>query len=101
MTETSRDAYGTGNYEKCAQCMVHSGHEATAVMDTLKHPLKAFGIAVKGVRTEGDRAKEIPLDRQRPAQCIDRGIGSSTLVFRRPAATYSASVSASALAVPP
>jgi hopanoid biosynthesis associated radical SAM protein HpnH len=70
MTETNWDAYGTGNYEKCAQCMVHSGYEATAVTDTLKHPLKALGVAVKGVRTEGDWAEEIPLDRQRPAEYV-------------------------------
>ena len=31
MEETDWDAYGTGNYEKCADCMVHSGYEATAV----------------------------------------------------------------------
>jgi hopanoid biosynthesis associated radical SAM protein HpnH len=29
MDETDWDAYGTGNYEKCANCMVHSGYEAT------------------------------------------------------------------------
>ena len=31
MDDTDWDAYGTGNYEKCADCMVHSGFEATAV----------------------------------------------------------------------
>ncbi len=31
MEETDWDAYGVGNYEKCADCMVHSGFEATAV----------------------------------------------------------------------
>src|SRR6201988_5267535 len=41
MEETDWDAYGTGNYEKCADCMVHSGYEATAVMDAVHHPLKA------------------------------------------------------------
>jgi hopanoid biosynthesis associated radical SAM protein HpnH len=70
MTETDWDAYGTGNYEKCAQCMVHSGYEATAVMDTMKHPLKALAVALKGARTEGEMAPEIPLDRQRPAQYV-------------------------------
>ena len=39
MEETDWDAYGTGNYEKCADCMVHSGYEATAVMDAVKNPL--------------------------------------------------------------
>ena len=42
MEETDWDGYGTGNYEKCADCMVHSGFEATAVMDTIAHPLKAL-----------------------------------------------------------
>ena len=31
MEDTNWDNYGTGNYEKCADCMVHSGYEATAV----------------------------------------------------------------------
>ena len=38
MESTDWDAYGVGNYEKCADCMVHSGFEATAVQDTFKHP---------------------------------------------------------------
>jgi hypothetical protein len=50
--------------------MVHSGYEATAVMDTVKHPLKALAVAMKGVRTEGEMAPEIPLDHQRPAQYV-------------------------------
>ncbi|HEY0582775.1 MAG TPA: adenosyl-hopene transferase HpnH, partial [Chloroflexota bacterium] len=29
MDETDWDAYGTGRYEKCADCMVHSGYEAS------------------------------------------------------------------------
>jgi hopanoid biosynthesis associated radical SAM protein HpnH len=70
MEETDWDAYGTGNYEKCADCMVHSGYEATAVVDSVRHPLKALGLAVRGVRTEGEMAPEIPLDRQRPAEYV-------------------------------
>ncbi|MBV8577692.1 MAG: adenosyl-hopene transferase HpnH [Acetobacteraceae bacterium] len=70
MEETDWDRYGTGNYEKCAQCMVHSGYEATAVMDSVKHPLKAATIALRGMRTEGEMAPEIPLDRQRPAEYV-------------------------------
>ena len=70
MEETDWDAYGTGNYEKCADCMVHSGYEATAVMDSVKHPLKAAAVALRGVRTEGEMAPEIPLDRQRPAEYV-------------------------------
>jgi hopanoid biosynthesis associated radical SAM protein HpnH len=70
MTETDWDSYGTGNYEKCADCMVHCGYEASAVQDAISHPLKAMAVRLRGVRTEGTMAPEIPLDRQRPAQYV-------------------------------
>ncbi len=70
MEETDWDSYGTGNYAKCANCMVHCGYEATAVMDTVKHPLKALGVVRKGIATEGPMAAEIPLDRQRGAEFV-------------------------------
>jgi len=68
ITETDWDAYGTGNYEKCADCMVHSGYEATAVNDAVAHPIKAAITAMRGVRTAGPMVPEIPLQAQRPAQ---------------------------------
>ena len=34
MQETDWDKYGTGRHEKCADCMVHCGYEASAVDDT-------------------------------------------------------------------
>jgi len=70
METTDWDAYGTGHYEKCADCMVHSGYEATAVMDATKHPLKALGVALRGIKTEGEMAPEISLDKQRPAEYV-------------------------------
>jgi len=70
MDETDWDSYGTGKYEKCADCMVHSGYEPTAVTDTLNHPLKAARVALFGPRTEGPMAPDLPLDGQRPA--VDR-----------------------------
>jgi hopanoid biosynthesis associated radical SAM protein HpnH len=70
MEETDWDAYGTGNYEKCADCMVHSGYEATAVMDSIRNPLKIAKLTLRGIRTEGDMAPEISLDRQRPARYL-------------------------------
>ena len=70
MEETDWDAYGTGNYEKCANCMVHSGYEASAVQDAVRHPLKALAVGLRGVRTEGAMAPEIPLQYQRPAQYV-------------------------------
>ena len=68
MDGTDWDAYGTGNYEKCADCMVHCGFEATAVRDAVRHPLKALAVSLRGARTQGPMAAEIPLDRQRPAE---------------------------------
>jgi hopanoid biosynthesis associated radical SAM protein HpnH len=70
MEETHWDSYGTGNYEKCADCMVHCGYEATAVNDAVANPLKAMRVALRGVRTEGEMAPEIALDRQRPAEYV-------------------------------
>jgi len=70
METTDWDSYGTGNYEKCADCMVHSGYEATAVTDAVRHPLKALAVSLRGVRTDGPMAPEIPLDSQRPAQYV-------------------------------
>jgi hopanoid biosynthesis associated radical SAM protein HpnH len=70
MEETDWDKYGTGNYEKCADCMVHSGFEATAVMDAVKRPWKIAAVTLKGVRTDGPMAPDIPLDRQRPAEFV-------------------------------
>jgi hopanoid biosynthesis associated radical SAM protein HpnH len=73
MEETDWDRYGTGNYEKCADCMVHSGYEATAVTQTIRHPWRAAAQAVRGIRTEGPMAPEIPLTGQRPAQYLFTG----------------------------
>jgi hopanoid biosynthesis associated radical SAM protein HpnH len=70
MEETDWDSYGTGNYEKCADCMVHCGYEATAVTDAIRHPLKALRVALRGIDTEKAMAPDIPLDKQRPAQYV-------------------------------
>src|SRR5579863_5128489 len=84
MDETDWDAYGTGNYEKCADCMVHSGFEATAVRDTVTKPWKALGVALRGVRTEGAMAPDIPLDRQRPATYVfDKNVTQKLSEMRR------------------
>ena len=70
MEDTEWDKYGTGNYEKCADCMVHCGYEPTAVMDTVKHPLRALRIFLKGIETKKPMAPEISLDNQRPAEFV-------------------------------
>tara|TARA_B100000886_G_scaffold340401_1_gene309718 strand:- start:3925 stop:4974 length:1050 start_codon:yes stop_codon:yes gene_type:complete len=70
METTDWNAYGTGKYEKCADCMVHCGYEATAVADTLANPFKALLVWIKGVNTEKSMAPEISLKNQRPAEFI-------------------------------
>ena len=70
MEETDWNSYGTGNYEKCADCMVHCGYEPTAVLDTLNHPFKALKTALFGVNTEKTMAPDIPLAGQRQAEYI-------------------------------
>jgi hopanoid biosynthesis associated radical SAM protein HpnH len=70
MEATPWDEYGTGRYEKCADCMVHCGYEGTAVEDAVRHPLKALRIKLRGIKVEGERAPEILLDRQRPARHV-------------------------------
>jgi hopanoid biosynthesis associated radical SAM protein HpnH len=70
MEDTAWERYGTGNYEKCADCMVHSGFEASAVVDAVKKPWKAALLALKGIKTDGPMAPEIPLDGQRPAEYV-------------------------------
>ena len=70
MEDTQWDKYGTGNYEKCANCMAHCGYEATAVTDALKNPLKALKVALGGVGTEGPMAPDVPLENARAAEDV-------------------------------
>jgi len=70
LEETDWDLYGTGNYEKCADCMAHCGYEATAVADMVRKPWKGLLSAVRGIKTEGDMALEIPLEGAREAEFV-------------------------------
>jgi len=70
MESTDWDRYGVGNYEKCANCMVHCGFEASAVIDSFKRPMTALGVMMRGIRTDGPMAPDIALDKQRPAEFV-------------------------------
>jgi hopanoid biosynthesis associated radical SAM protein HpnH len=59
--ETDWDRYGTGNNPKCANCMAHCGYETTAVNDTIKQPLKALRVFLRGPKTDGSFAPELPI----------------------------------------
>jgi hopanoid biosynthesis associated radical SAM protein HpnH len=70
METTDWASYGTGKYEKCANCMAHCGYEPTAAQATMWNPLQALKVAMFGPRTEGPMAPEIPLEGQRPAEFV-------------------------------
>jgi len=70
INDTEWDKYGTGNYEKCANCMVHCGYEPTAAEDSIKNPIKTLKVALKGPKTDGDMVPDIPLNNQRSAEYV-------------------------------
>ena len=68
METTDWDSYGTGEYEKCSNCMAHCGYEPTAAMDAVKNPLKLFKLSsMFKIKTEGPMAPEIDLSNARKA----------------------------------
>jgi hopanoid biosynthesis associated radical SAM protein HpnH len=73
METTDWDKYGTGRYEKCADCMAHCGYEPTAALAAIHNPLSVIWLLLKGIRTEGPMAPEIPLGAQRPAEYVFAG----------------------------
>jgi hopanoid biosynthesis associated radical SAM protein HpnH len=48
MEETAWDRYGVGHDPRCADCMVHCGFEPSAVLETIKNPLQALKVAIRG-----------------------------------------------------
>jgi hopanoid biosynthesis associated radical SAM protein HpnH len=70
MEGTEWEKYGVGNYEKCANCMVHCGFEGTAVADSVSKPWKLLPLSLRGIKTGGDMAPDISLEHQRPAEFV-------------------------------
>jgi hopanoid biosynthesis associated radical SAM protein HpnH len=70
METTDWDSYGTGRYEKCANCMAHCGYEPTAADAAIRNVAKAAWVAIRGPRTTGPMAPEISLANQRPAEYV-------------------------------
>jgi hopanoid biosynthesis associated radical SAM protein HpnH len=67
MDETNWEGYGNGRNPKCANCMLHSGFEPTAVNDTFGHPLKALWVYLRGPRTDGPMVPEQPTSERDPS----------------------------------
>jgi hopanoid biosynthesis associated radical SAM protein HpnH len=70
MESTDWESFGTGRYEKCANCMAHCGYEPTAADAAVRHPLKTAMVAILGPRVSGPMAPEISLANQRPADYV-------------------------------
>ena len=61
INDTPWEDYGTGRNPKCANCMVHSGYEATAVNDMFTRPWEGVRVALFGPKTKGTMAPELPI----------------------------------------
>jgi len=59
METTDWEKWGPGRNEKCDNCMMHSGFEATAVNDMINHPIDALRLALFGPRTEGPMVPDV------------------------------------------
>jgi len=55
MNNTDWSRYGVGKDPRCTNCMLHCGFEATAVLDTVKHPFKALKVSLRGVNGRKDQ----------------------------------------------
>jgi len=55
MQNTDWDKYGVGRDPRCTHCMLHCGFEPTAVIDSVRHPVKALKVSWLGVngKTQG------------------------------------------------
>ncbi len=79
LKETNWAKYGTGVNPKCADCMVHSGYEATAVDDTFRRPWKALAVFLRGPKTSGDMAPEVPFQYEDEAPATPLGVATVEL----------------------
>lgn len=59
--DTEWDNYGVGRNPKCDNCMAHCGYEGTAVNDAFSNPLKLMLSGIRGPKTEGPMAPEMPI----------------------------------------
>ena len=46
--DTDWSRYGVGRDSRCADCMLHCGFEASAVLDTVRHPWRALTVSLRG-----------------------------------------------------
>ena len=73
MEDTRWDDYGTGRYEKCADCMAHCGYEPTAADRSFNSPWQVVWSGLRGPVVDGPMAPDISLEHQRPAEDVYEG----------------------------
>lgn len=83
LQETDWNDYGIGRNPKCANCMAHCGFEPTAVNDSVAHPLKTLHKSLRGPRTEGMMAPELPITYQQPAKDAEINFAAKDLASKR------------------
>ncbi len=76
MEETKWENYGTGANPKCDNCMAHCGYEGTAINDTFARPWVALKVALRGPKTSGPMAPELPITYDRNAASHAKPVGS-------------------------
>ena len=88
MDHTDWSRYGVGVDPKCDNCMAHCGFEGTAVEDTLRHPLKALTVRLRGPAVSGPMAPEVPFvydERAHPGAAAVKEATVPLQALRRPA----------------
>jgi len=61
LEDTEWERYGVGRNPRCNNCMAHCGFEGTAVEDAFRRPWKAIAVSLRGPRTNGPMAPDLPL----------------------------------------
>jgi hopanoid biosynthesis associated radical SAM protein HpnH len=61
MEDTEWEKYGVGRNPACDNCMAHCGFEGTAVDDAFSHPIKLLKATLRGPRTTGPMAPDLPI----------------------------------------
>lgn len=77
--KTDWKKYGTGNYEKCINCMTHCGYEPTAIQDVFNYPLKSIFRKILGIKTTGPIVDEISSAGARPSEDLHDKIVESKM----------------------
>ena len=91
IADTEWEQYGVGRNPRCNNCMAHCGFEGTAVNDAFRRPWKAAAVSLRGPRTHGPMAPDLPLlpggvlpgGETRPPAAVTVPVSSIKLASRR------------------